>query len=101
MLQFLQKNRREKVEFVDISLEGYDEAKYGGISYERAMEEMHVIDENDQVGCYLLHHFFFKFAVCPGNVGCCNIHHAKLYYYKQYSRGRSAPVGFTVFVLRR
>ncbi|XP_063064592.1 uncharacterized protein LOC134456895 [Engraulis encrasicolus] len=49
MLQFLQKNRREKVEFVDISLEGYDEAKYGGISYERAMEEMHVIDENDQV----------------------------------------------------
>lgn len=48
-LQFLQKNRPEKVDFVDISLQGYDGAQYGGISYEKAMEEMHVIDENDQV----------------------------------------------------
>lgn len=53
-MQFLQKkNRPEEVEFVDISLQGYDGAKYGGISYERAMEEMHVIDGNDQVGLLL------------------------------------------------
>ncbi|XP_062397960.1 uncharacterized protein LOC134088064 isoform X1 [Sardina pilchardus] len=48
-LQFLQKNRAEKVDFVDISLQDYDGACYGGISYEKAMEEMHVIDEHDQV----------------------------------------------------
>ncbi|KAG5282766.1 hypothetical protein AALO_G00059720 [Alosa alosa] len=48
-LQFLQKNRPNKVDFVDISLQDYDGAHYGGISYDKAMEEMHVIDENDQV----------------------------------------------------
>ncbi len=48
-LQFLQRNQPAKVDFIDISLPGYDGAKYNGISYEMAMEEMHVIDEKDEV----------------------------------------------------
>lgn len=48
-LQYLQSNRAVKVDFVDISLPGYDEIKYRGISYEMAMEEMTVIDENNEV----------------------------------------------------
>ncbi|KAI1897177.1 hypothetical protein AGOR_G00080530 [Albula goreensis] len=48
-LQYLQKNRPGKVHFVDISVPGYDGTKYGGIDYDMAMEEMHVIDENDRV----------------------------------------------------
>ncbi|KAK5863912.1 hypothetical protein PBY51_000899 [Eleginops maclovinus] len=48
-LQFMQTNRPEKVDFIDISLTDYDEGKYKGVSYEMAMEEMHVIDENDKV----------------------------------------------------
>ena len=48
-LQFLQRNRPEKVDFIDISLPGYDGEKYRDVSYEMAMEEMHVIDEKDEV----------------------------------------------------
>lgn len=48
-LQFLQKNRPGKVVFIDISLPGYDGEKYRNVSYEMAMEEMHVIDEKDKV----------------------------------------------------
>ncbi|XP_054631120.1 uncharacterized protein LOC129180708 isoform X2 [Dunckerocampus dactyliophorus] len=48
-LQFLQRDKPGKVDFVDISLPGYDGAKYKGVSYEAAMEEMHVIDENNEV----------------------------------------------------
>lgn len=48
-LQFLQRNRSDKVDFIDISLPGYNGAKYKGISYELAMEEMHVIDEKNMV----------------------------------------------------
>lgn len=48
-LQYLQSNRAVKVDFVDISLPGYNEIKYSGISYEMAMEEMTVIDENNEV----------------------------------------------------
>ncbi|XP_024240168.1 uncharacterized protein At5g50100, chloroplastic [Oncorhynchus tshawytscha] len=48
-LQFLQRNRPGKVDFVDISLQCFNEEKYGGISYEMAMDEMHVIDENNKV----------------------------------------------------
>jgi len=48
-LQFLQKNRAVKVDFVDISLPDYDETKYKNISYEAAMKEMHVINEKDEV----------------------------------------------------
>lgn len=40
------------MDFVDISLQGYDGDQYGGISYEKAMEEMHVIDKDDQVREY-------------------------------------------------
>lgn len=47
-LQFLQRNR-SNVDFIDISVSGYDGAKYKGISYEMAMEEMHVIDEKNTV----------------------------------------------------
>ncbi|KAK9954435.1 hypothetical protein ABG768_016502 [Culter alburnus] len=47
-LQFLQRNRADKVDFVDISLPEYDETKYG-VSYEMAMEEMTVIDTNNKV----------------------------------------------------
>lgn len=55
-LKFLQRNQPGSVEFVDISLPGYDEAKYEGVSYQRAMEEMHVIDEKDQVGSPVFPH---------------------------------------------
>lgn len=50
-LQFLQRNHPGKVNFIDISKPGYDGAKYKDISYEMAMEEMHVIDEKDEVHC--------------------------------------------------
>ncbi|XP_056094189.1 uncharacterized protein LOC130072897 isoform X2 [Rhinichthys klamathensis goyatoka] len=48
LLQFLQRNRAEKVDFVDISLPEYDGTKYG-VSYEIAMEEMTVIDTNNKI----------------------------------------------------
>lgn len=48
-LQFLQRKRPEKVDFIDISLPGYDGEKYKEITYEMAMEEMHVIDKEDKV----------------------------------------------------
>ncbi|XP_076022733.1 uncharacterized protein LOC143013126 [Genypterus blacodes] len=48
-LQFLQRNRPGKVDFVDISLPGYDGNQYNGVSYEMAMEEMHVIDDQNEV----------------------------------------------------
>lgn len=48
-LQFLQRKRPEKVHFVDISQPGYDDRKYKEITYEMAMEEMHVIDKEDKV----------------------------------------------------
>lgn len=48
-LKFLQRSKPVKVEFIDISLPDYEGAKYKGISYEMAMEEMHVIDEGEQV----------------------------------------------------
>lgn len=48
-LQFLQRKRSNQVDFIDISLPEYDGAKYNGVSYEMAMEEMHVIDEKNTV----------------------------------------------------
>ncbi|TNN73524.1 putative mitochondrial protein [Liparis tanakae] len=48
-LQFLQRNRSVKVDFVDISLPVYAAEKYKDVGYETAMEEMHVIDEKDEV----------------------------------------------------
>ncbi|KAM9344309.1 uncharacterized protein KZ484_016661 [Pholidichthys leucotaenia] len=48
-LQFLQRNHPEKVQFIDISLPGYDSTKYQDVTYEMAMREMHVIDEKDEV----------------------------------------------------
>lgn len=51
-LQFLQRNKPETVDFIDISLPGYDGAKYQDVSYEMAMGEMHVIDENNKVNIH-------------------------------------------------
>ncbi|XP_073679848.1 uncharacterized protein [Garra rufa] len=48
-LQFLQRNRAGKVDFVDISLPEYDGNKYEGVSYEMAMGEMTVIDEKNKI----------------------------------------------------
>lgn len=48
----MQRNQPEKVDFIDISLAGYDGAKYKDVSYEMAMEEMHVIDEKDEVNLH-------------------------------------------------
>lgn len=48
-LQFLQRKKPEKVDFIDISLPGYDGRKCKEITYEMAMEEMHVIDKEDKV----------------------------------------------------
>ncbi len=58
LLQFLQKNRADKVYFVDISLPEYDGSKYEGVSYEMAMEEMTVIDEKNKVS-----DFYFIYLV--------------------------------------
>ncbi|XP_040048407.2 uncharacterized protein LOC120828839 [Gasterosteus aculeatus] len=63
-LQFLQRNRPGKVDFVDISLSGYDVEKNKDVSYEMAMEEMHVIDEKDEV-----HRGIPAFAVMYSAVG--------------------------------
>lgn len=63
-LQFLQRRRPERVDFIDISVPGYDGEKYKGVSYEMAMEEMHVIDENEEV-----HRGVPAFAVMYGAVG--------------------------------
>ncbi|XP_077369013.1 uncharacterized protein LOC144013721 [Festucalex cinctus] len=63
-LQFLQRNQPKKVDFVDISLPGYDRANCKGVSFEAAMEEMHVIDENDKV-----HRGVPAFAVMYSAVG--------------------------------
>ncbi|XP_042348609.1 uncharacterized protein At5g50100, chloroplastic-like [Plectropomus leopardus] len=63
-LQFLQRNRPEKVDFIDIALPGYDGEKYKDISYEMAMEQMHVIDEKGEV-----HSGIPAFAVMYGAVG--------------------------------
>ncbi|CAG04009.1 unnamed protein product [Tetraodon nigroviridis] len=48
-LQFLQRRRPGRLDFVDISLPGYDGAKHRNVTYEMAMEAMHVIDEKGQV----------------------------------------------------
>ncbi|XP_040007557.1 uncharacterized protein At5g50100, chloroplastic-like [Xiphias gladius] len=63
-LQFLQRNRPGEVDFIDISLPGYDGGKYKDVSYEMAMDEMHVIDEKDEV-----HRGIPAFAVMYGAVG--------------------------------
>lgn len=64
LLQFLQRNKPGKVDFIDISLPGYNGEKYKDISYDMAMEEMHVIDEKDEV-----HRGVPAFAVMYGAVG--------------------------------
>lgn len=58
-LQFLKRNRADKVDFVDISLPEYDGSKYG-VSYEMAMEEMTVIDEENKVSDFYFIYFFGK-----------------------------------------
>ncbi|TDH10293.1 hypothetical protein EPR50_G00073500 [Perca flavescens] len=63
-LQFLQRNRPGKVYFIDISLPDYDVEKYKGVSYAMAMEEMHAIDEKDEV-----HRGIPAFAVMYSAVG--------------------------------
>ncbi|KAL6119284.1 uncharacterized protein ACO6RY_03889 [Pungitius sinensis] len=63
-LRFLQRNQPGKVDFVDISLSGYDSEKNKDVSYEMAMEEMHVIDEKDEV-----HRGIPAFAVMYSAVG--------------------------------
>ncbi|XP_074538118.1 uncharacterized protein LOC141799703 [Halichoeres trimaculatus] len=63
-LQFLQREKPKKVDFIDISLPGYDGEKYKGVSYEMAMEEMHVIDQKGMV-----HRGVPAFAVMYSAVG--------------------------------
>lgn len=63
-LQFLQRSRPGKVDFIDISLPGYDGEKYMGVTYEMAMGEMHVIDGEDKV-----HRGIPAFAVMYSAVG--------------------------------
>ncbi|XP_008276920.1 uncharacterized protein At5g50100, mitochondrial-like [Stegastes partitus] len=63
-LEFLQRNEPGKVHFIDIALPDYDGAKYQNVSYEMAMEVMHVIDENNEV-----HRGIPAFAVMYGAVG--------------------------------
>lgn len=59
-LQFLQRKKPEKVDFIDISLPGYDGRKYQEISFQMAMEEMHVIDKEDKVSM----DYKFPYTVC-------------------------------------
>ncbi|XP_010745652.2 uncharacterized protein At5g50100, chloroplastic isoform X1 [Larimichthys crocea] len=63
-LRYLQRNQPGKVDFIDISLPGYDGTKYKDVSYEMAMDEMHVIDEKDEV-----HRGVPAFAVMYSAVG--------------------------------
>lgn len=63
-LQYWQKKQLDKVDFVDISLPGYDGKQYRDVDYNTAMEEMHVIDDKDQV-----HRGVPAFAVMYGAVG--------------------------------
>lgn len=63
-LKYLQERRAAKVDFIDIAEPGYDGADYGDVSYEMAMEEMHVIDEKDNV-----HRGVPAFAVMYAAVG--------------------------------
>ncbi|XP_028308418.1 uncharacterized protein At5g50100, chloroplastic-like [Gouania willdenowi] len=63
-LQYLQKNQPGKVDFIDIAVPGYDASKYKDVTFEKAMEEMHVIDENNVV-----HRGVPAFAVMYGAVG--------------------------------
>lgn len=63
-LEFLQRNESGKVHFIDIALPDYDGAKYHNVTYEMAMEVMHVIDENDQI-----HRGIPAFAVMYSAVG--------------------------------
>ncbi len=76
LLQFLQKNRADKVYFVDISLPEYDGSKYEGVSYEMAMEEMTVIDEKNKVSDF---YFIYSFSgksqehlKCPHKMKICH-----------------------------
>ncbi|XP_072553315.1 uncharacterized protein [Salminus brasiliensis] len=64
LLRLVQKRRAGSVDFVDISLPEYDERRYGGVSYEVAMKEMTVIDENDKI-----HRGIHAFAVMYKAVG--------------------------------
>lgn len=60
-LEFLQRNMKPgRVNFVDISLDSYDGAKHGNVSYEMAMEVMHVIDEKEQVRFESVFHAIFS-----------------------------------------
>lgn len=63
-LQFVQRKKPWRVDFVDISLPGYDGAKHRDVSYEKAMEVMHVIDEKGEV-----HRGVPAFAVMYSAVG--------------------------------
>lgn len=63
-LEFLQRNESGKVHFIDIALPDYDGTKYHNVTYEMAMEVMHVIDENDQI-----HRGVPAFAVMYSAVG--------------------------------
>ncbi|XP_061590735.1 uncharacterized protein LOC133456286 [Cololabis saira] len=63
-LQFLQRNRPGEVHFIDIAKPDYDGAHYKDVTYEMAMEEMHVIDEKDEV-----HRGVPAFAVMYSAVG--------------------------------
>ncbi|XP_029291698.1 uncharacterized protein At5g50100, chloroplastic-like [Cottoperca gobio] len=63
-LQFMQRNQPGKVDFIDISLPDYDAEKNKDVSYEMAMEEMHVIDGKDEV-----HRGIPAFAVMYSAVG--------------------------------
>ncbi|KAM6982387.1 uncharacterized protein LKV04_013006 [Tautogolabrus adspersus] len=69
-LQFLQRGKPEKVDFIDISLPGYDGEKYKGVSYEMAMGEMHVIDEKNEVHCGIPAFAVMYSAVGLGWLGC-------------------------------
>uniref|UniRef100_A0A3B3HKT6 Si:ch73-390p7.2 n=1 Tax=Oryzias latipes TaxID=8090 RepID=A0A3B3HKT6_ORYLA len=65
-LHFLNRNQAGKVDFIDIAKPGYDAAKYKDVTYEMAMEEMHVIDEKDEGQ---VHRGVPAFAVMYGAVG--------------------------------
>ncbi|XP_056130106.1 uncharacterized protein LOC130107501 [Lampris incognitus] len=69
-LSYLQQNRPGKVEFIDISLPDYNGDEYGGVSYEMAMEAMHVIDEKDEIHCGVPAFAVMYSAVGLGWMGC-------------------------------
>ena len=67
------------MDFIDISLPGYDAAKYNDVTYDMAMEEMHVIDEKNTV--HLLVFNVAQLSLFQACLFCCVLHKLAYFYF--------------------